>query len=414
MDPCGHITAVSVLTGAQDKSYAIGLTMALVARGVAVEYVGSDLVDDAKLHGNALIRFLNLRGSQREDAGAVAKALRVWRYYVRLLAYAVCAKPRVFHILWNNKFDFLDRTALMLFYRLCRRKLVLTAHNVNAAKRDGRDNWLNRLSLRVQYSLAHHIFVHTEKMKDELEREFGMPARKISVIPFGINDTLPRTNLSSLAARQRLGLEDEERVLLFFGQIAPYKGLHHLIQALPKIRRQDPRVRLIVAGKVKRGSERYWQDVLAEIDVLGVGGAILKRIEHIPDSDVEIYFKAADVLVLPYLHISQSGVPFLSYSFGLPVLAADVGELRADVVEGVTGFVFRSQDPDDIQDKVVAYFASPLYMQLPSKRREIRAHALARHSWSAVADITTDVYLRLSAHTRFDRKASLPRDLGTR
>ena len=67
--------------------------------------------------------------------------------------------------------------------------------------------------------------------------------------------------------------------------------------------------------------------------------------EFIPDEETEIYFKAADVLVLPYRHIYQSGVLFLGYSFGLPVLAADVGSLKDEIVEGKTGFVFRPEDP---------------------------------------------------------------------
>ena len=89
------------------------------------------------------------------------KAVRLSTYYLRLLKYAVVAKPRIFHILWNNKFELFDRTLLMLYYRLLGRRVVLTAHNVNAAKRDGRDSLLNRLTLWVQYRLSDHIFVHT-------------------------------------------------------------------------------------------------------------------------------------------------------------------------------------------------------------------------------------------------------------
>ena len=55
------------------------------------------------------------------------------------------------------------------------------------------------------------------------------------------------------------------------------------------------------------------------------GGEYCSRPEFIPDDETEIYFKAADVLVLPYRDIYQSGVLFLGHSFGLPVLAADVG-----------------------------------------------------------------------------------------
>ena len=62
-------------------------------------------------------------------------------------------RPKLFHILWNNKFQFFDRTLLMLYYRLLGKKIAFTAHNVNAGKRDSNDSWLNRLSLKIQYRL---------------------------------------------------------------------------------------------------------------------------------------------------------------------------------------------------------------------------------------------------------------------
>ena len=68
-------------------------------------------------------------------------------YYAKLIRYAATAKPRIFHILWNNKFEFFDRTLLMLYYRLLGKKIVLTVHNVNAGRRDSKDTRLNRLTL---------------------------------------------------------------------------------------------------------------------------------------------------------------------------------------------------------------------------------------------------------------------------
>src|SRR5581483_3462133 len=101
------------------------------------------------------------------------------------------AKPGIFHILWNNKFEFFDRTLLMLYYKLLRKKIVLTLHNINKGRRDSRDRRLNRLTLRFQYRLSDHIFVHTEKMKRELIEEFGEREDRVTVIPFGINNAVP-------------------------------------------------------------------------------------------------------------------------------------------------------------------------------------------------------------------------------
>src|SRR5262249_50220183 len=133
-----------------------------------VDFIGSDDLAVPELLNDPLVNFLNLRGDQRPEASRMAKALRVLSYYVRLIRYAATARPTLFHILWNNKFQLFDRTLLMLYYRLLGKKIVFTAHNVNAGRRDSNDSWSNRLSLKIQYTLTDHIFVHTDGMKSEL------------------------------------------------------------------------------------------------------------------------------------------------------------------------------------------------------------------------------------------------------
>src|SRR5262245_28553705 len=128
--------SVAILTGGGDKPYALGLAATLIKQEVRFDFIGSDEVDGPELHCNPGVSFLNLRGDQRTDADVWTKTLRVLRYYLRLVRYAATARPRLFHILWNNKFELFDRTVLMLFYRLLGKKIVFTAHNVNAGKRD--------------------------------------------------------------------------------------------------------------------------------------------------------------------------------------------------------------------------------------------------------------------------------------
>src|SRR5271166_6002747 len=195
---------VAVLTGGGDRPYALGFAATLVSQGVPFDFVASDELDDPELHRSPLVHFLNLRKEMRSNVSGVRKVVRVLLYYWRLLLYAASAKPKLLHILWNNKFAVLDRTLLMLYYRAFGKRIVLTAHNVNAAQRDGNDSFVNGLTLRIQYLLADHIFVHTEQMRQALRTGFGITAAKVSVIPFGINSTVPNTALTSKEARQRL------------------------------------------------------------------------------------------------------------------------------------------------------------------------------------------------------------------
>jgi glycosyltransferase involved in cell wall biosynthesis len=385
---------ISLLTAGRDKPYALGLATALAVAGMKVDFIGGNELDSPELRGNPQINFLNLRGDQSVDAGLLQKMARVLVYYFRLIFYAATARPKVFHILWNNKFEFFDRTMLMLYYKLLGKKIILTAHNVNIGERDGNDSFLNRLSLKIQYRLCDHIFVHTEKMKDELVSAFGNSEKKASVIPLGINNTVPNTTLSGLEARQRLGLGRADKAILFFGSIAPYKGLEYLVAAFATIARRNSSYRLVIAGKPK-GRVDYWTEIRELIAGSGTGDRIIQKIEFVPDAETEVFFKAADVLVLPYTHIFQSGVLFLGYSFGLPVIAANVGSLKEEIFEGKTGFVFEPKNAAALARTIENYFESYLHRELDSRRTEIQNFANERYSWSKVAAITTAVYSKL-------------------
>jgi glycosyltransferase involved in cell wall biosynthesis len=386
---------IALLTGGQDRHYSYGLATALAPKRVGVDFVGSDELDSPELRATPSLSFLNLRGSQERNASRVAKVERVLRYYGRLLKYAAVAEPEIFHVLWNNKIEAFDRTLLMIYYRLLGKRIVHTAHNVNAARRDSKDGLLNRLTLKTQYRLCHNVFVHTEKMKQELHEQFGVREDRVTVIPYGINNAVPDTALTPREARARLGLAESDRAILFFGQIGHYKGLDYLVTAFEQLLASDPRYRLVVAGKPKPGAREYWDELRTRLEPHVAAGRAILNVRFIPDAETELYFKGTDLFVLPYREIFQSGILFLGYSFGLPAVAADVGALRDDVIEGKTGFLCRPHDPDHLSKTIATYFESPLYADLERRRVEIRDYVTSQHSWDVVADMTRDVYLRL-------------------
>ncbi len=273
---------IALLTGGGDKPYALGMAAALTSEGILLDFIGSDDLQVPELLKNSRVNFLNLRGDQCPNVSAFAKVLRILNYYIKLICYAATARPKIFHVLWTNKFVFFDRTLLVAYYRLLGKRIVLAAHNVNAGRRDSNDSWLNRFSLKCEYTLSDHIFVHTEKMRNELFSEFGISPGKVSVIPFGINNTTPNTSLSTGEARRRLGLVSEDKAILFFGNIAPYKGLEYLAAAFGELLQTDPSYRLIIVGKPK-GDENYWGRIHRSTAQSGIADRVIERIEYIPD-----------------------------------------------------------------------------------------------------------------------------------
>ncbi|MGD0098823.1 MAG: glycosyltransferase family 4 protein [Acidobacteriota bacterium] len=386
---------ISLLTGGQDIHYALGLLSGLTTQPLDIEFIGNDYWQDACVVKSKNVTYYNLRGDQTVVASLKEKIIRVLKYYFKLVNYAAKTDSRLFHILWLNKFVFIDRTLLNLYYKALGKKIIFTAHDINYRKLAGSDTLMNSLSLKFMYRIVDHIIVHTEKMKMELVESYHVKEKKISIIPFGINEVMPITDLTREQARKRLNLSNQDKILLFFGNIAPYKGLEFLILSLVNLRERYKDLKLIIAGRIKVDCQEYWIDIKNIIKEHGLEDIILQRIEYIPEVEAEVYFKAADVLILPYKNIFQSGLIYTSYRFGLSVVAADTGSLKDDVIIGKTGFICKSEDPEDLANKVIQYFNSDLFKDLDGTREKIIQQGKINHSWELTGERTFDLYRTL-------------------
>lgn len=385
---------VSILTGGKDPHYALGLLSGIKSHTIDIEFIGNDEMQDSDVVRSKNVVYYNLRGDQRINVSLTEKIIRVLKYYYKLIAYSIKTDSQLFHILWLNKFIYLDSTLLNIIYKIFGKKLVFTVHNVNIKERDGDNTLLNRLSLRFLYNIVDHIFVHTEKMKNQLIEDFNVKQDKVTVIPFGINNIMPKSDLTKMQARKKLHLRDKEKIILFFGNIAPYKGLEYLLMAIVHVKEKHDDFKLVIVGRIKN-CEEYWDNIQGIINKNKLNDYIIEKIEYVPDEEVEVYFKSADLLILPYKYIFQSGVIFLSYNFGLPVIASDVGSLREEVVEGKTGFICQPENPEDLAKKIELYFKSDLYKKLEENRDRIIEYANERYSWEKVGEITNGVYKNL-------------------
>jgi glycosyltransferase involved in cell wall biosynthesis len=394
---------VSFLTGGKDVHYALNLLSGLTQKPMLIDFIGNDEMEKADAVRSENVNYFNLRGDQSEYAPYMKKVFRVLKYYFRLIKYVAETDSTILHINWLNKFTHFDRTVLNVYFKWLGKKIVYTAHDVNFAQLGGKDSKLNQSSLAFMYRIVDHIIVHTEKMKAQIIRDFKIRENKVTVIPFGINNALPRCNLTRAEAREKLGLGAVQKVLLFFGNIAPYKGLEYLIWGLRCVKKSLGDFKLVIAGRVKQNCSAYWKKIENMIEEEGLTEKVLKRIEFIPDEEVEIYFESADLLVLPYKNIFQSGLIFTAYNFGLPVIASNVGSLREDIVEGKTGFVCNPEDPEDLAEKIMLYFQSGLFDNLDTKRKEIIQYANERFSWERSGERTFAVYKSVSSDGKISK-----------
>jgi D-inositol-3-phosphate glycosyltransferase len=385
---------VSLLTGCMEPHYQLGLLSGLAPTGITIEAIGGDSMEGEEVFNAENIRLFNLRGSQDREAPPLEKVARILKYYLRLICYAISTESRVFHIQWFNKFILFDRTILNIYYKMLGKRLIHTAHNIDAQKRDnGASSFVNRVSLQLMYMAMDNIIVHTNKMKMELTKQFGIDSKKITVIPHGINSAVPKTDLTKSEARRSLGLDANDKVLLLFGNINPYKGIEYALLALDILKKKYSGLKLIIAGLID--SESYWSEIERVIDSKGLKKDLLEELRFIPDEEIEVFFKAADLMVLPYRDIFQSGVLFLSFSFGLPVVATDVGSLKEAVMDSGAGAVCRPYDPEDLSEKIDLYFQSELYRNQEDSRKKIIDYAMEKYSWKTIGMMTRDVYQKV-------------------
>ena len=151
-------------------------------------------------------------------------------------------------------------------------------------------------------------------------------------------------------ARAALHVSDE-RVLLFFGYIRRYKGLHILLDAMPTILK-SLKVRLLVVGEFYDDEQKYRDQMAAQ----GLQDSVVVHSDYVPNEEVSKYFSAADVVVLPYVSATQSGIVQIAYQFDKPVIATDVGGLSEVVLNGRTGYIVKPESPEAVADAVIRFY----------------------------------------------------------
>lgn len=390
---------ISLLLGSGVSGhYELGLLSGLITKDIIVDVIGTEEIERSPLLKNKNVCFYNFFNILESNASIKQKFIYYIKYYLKLMKYAANTNSNLFHIQWFNKFYVFDQTLLNIYYKILGKKLLFTAHNIDAQERNGQSSLLNRLSLRLMYLLMDHIIVHTEKMKSQLINKFDINSAKISVIPHGIINTIVKTNLSSNEAKRILNINIDDKTILFFGNVAPYKGIENLISALDILKRKISSIKLIIAGEVKKKNESYWDSITRKINGYKLSDHLIIRSELIPDEDVEKYFMASDVLILPYKNIFQTGVLFMSYNFGLPIIATDVGSLREDIIENKTGLICKPENPKDLAEKIYVYFFSDLYKHLEENRNYIIQYANDRYSWIKIGVKTYTLYKNLMSN----------------
>lgn len=169
-------------------------------------------------------------------------------------------------------------------------------------------------------------------------------------IPHPIYDIFGE-QISKQQAIKNLGLNPQDKHLLFFGFIRKYKGLDIILNAMADERVKKMNIKLIIAGEFYDNKLEY--DNM--IDNLGISENIIMRNDFIPNEKVRDYFCASDMITQTYRTATQSGVTQIAYSFDCPMLVTNVGGLAEIVPHNKVGYV-TSHNPAEIADCIVDFY----------------------------------------------------------
>jgi len=279
-------------------------------------------------------------------------------------------RPDLVIIQWWHPFFAPVVFTVSLVLKLMRRgKIVLICHNVLPHERTRLDTLLARLA----FLLPDGFFVQSGEDRDTLVKI--RRRAPVTVHPHPIYDFFGTGTLARAQARERIGVGDEP-LLLFFGYVRGYKGLAYLIEAMPAIRARVP-ARLLVVGEFYDPPQPY-EDLVRRLDL---AEAVRFENRYVGNEEVEAFFVASDLVILPYVSATQSGIVQIAMAFDRPVVVTAVGGLPEAVSPERTGFVVPPKDPAALAAAVIRFFEEGWARRMTP----LFAAEKKRFSWEAMA-----------------------------
>lgn len=254
---------------------------------------------------------------------------------------------------------------------------MFICHNVFPHERFPMDRFLTKLVLKHGDSFV----VHSQSDANDLLTI--KPKARLKINPHPTYNMFKIRNISKGQAREKLGISRQEKVLLFFGFVREYKGLRHLLKAMPEIRSKVPDIKLLVVGAFGEDKEDY----IKIINEQNIRDCVHVIDGYTPDNEVEKYFAACDLVVCPYESATQSGIVQIAYGFEKPVIATNVGGLPDVVTDGKTGYIVEPKNPSALAEAIVKYYQRDMEQILVTGVRE----EAYRFSWDRMVEAAEEL-----------------------
>lgn len=253
--------------------------------------------------------------------------------------------------------------------RILRVRTMAICDNIVPHEKKLFDSFFSWLGLRF----IDYFIVQSRSVRDDLLHL--KPEAVYREVPHPVYEIFPPP-LSKNKARKRIGIQDN-KVILYFGYIRRYKGLLHLIRAMPKLLKAM-KIKLLVCGEFYEDREETYRLV----DRLELKSNVILYDQFVPNEEVNRYFCASDLVVLPYTSATQSGIVQVAYHYDKPVVVTRVGGLPEVVIDNRTGYVVEPNDPDALAEAVLKYYRK---QKEKAFVRNIRKEK-KKYSWDRMAE----------------------------
>ncbi|HUD44574.1 MAG TPA: glycosyltransferase [Patescibacteria group bacterium] len=271
------------------------------------------------------------------------------------------------------------------------KKLIFTLHDVMPFEESKK---LTKL-LKAFYGLADYFTVGNEDEKRRLMKYFEIHEDKIAIIPHGIYNLFNRNLYTPQIAKNFVGLPANKQIILFFGFLREYKGLEYLIKAAKIMTKKNNDFVIYVVSGLKFTPKPLLEESLQLINKLGLQDNFMLNFNYLDSLELEIIFKASDIVALPYARVSQSGVERMAFGFSKPVMITDVFSDKT-WINKKAGLVAISEDPQSIADKLLQLISNPQ----EAKEYGIygNKYCLEHFNWDKIAEKYFEVFEKLSSN----------------
>ena len=316
----------------------------------------------------------------------MCKAIEGLFNYVIIMVYCFLNKPDIIHFQW---FPFLEFCGIESFFLRCikviesrKMKIILTIHNVyphdiNEKEKAGYKSRFIKVS-----SFIDHFIVHTDATKVEVNREFGIDLSSIDIVHHGIFE--PDLKMYDI----RPSKKHNRLKLIVFGNQTPYKGTDTIIDAMSSLPDfQKKRVELLVMGQIQPDYYKFLREKEHNITVQWMPYFVDDRtlFQNIVD---------ADVILLPYRSISQSGVLLLSLYFNKPIICSDLPAFKETLCGYPDSLFFEAGNAKNLEKVLSGIIENGINNEAVVLAIE---RIKEKNSWNLSAKKTLEVYKRLLA-----------------